>query len=327
MQEVALENLIFDRTVPFEERALRLFQFQYHEVDVYQTFCQHLGCSIDRVTDISSIPFLPIELFKNHKIIAKGQPIQHVFESSGTTGEVTSSHYVASLEVYKKSIFNGFLNALDHPKEFCILALLPAYLERENASLVYMADYLMKESGHPKNGFYLTNYDALVEQLQVLEAEGQPTLLIGVTFALLDLAEQYSFPLNHTTIIETGGMKGRRKEITRAELHSTLYSAFAGVTISSEYGMTELLSQAYLEQDGYFKPASTMQVIPRELNDPLSLSAFGKTAALNIIDLSNMYSCAFIATQDIGKVYSDGRFEVLGRMDHSDLRGCNLMVV
>lgn len=321
-----LEELIFDSSIPFLEKALEVFRFQVHSVPVYREFCSYLSIEPTKITSFEAIPFLPIELFKSHTIIADGFSPKKIFASSGTTGSQTSEHCITSLDLYEKSILNGFKTAKGDPKNYCILGLLPSYLERDNASLVYMVDFLMKESGHQSNGFYLDDFEKLANTLKQLEASKQPTLLIGVTFALLDFAEQFSMPLNHVKVTETGGMKGRRKELVREEVHALLHNSFPGIKISSEYGMTELLSQAYLLSDGKFHPASTLKVLPRELNDPFSSAAFEQTAAFNVIDLANIYSCSFIATQDIGRVYSNGSFDVLGRMDHSDLRGCNLMI-
>jgi len=326
-QSANLEHLIFDHSISFEEKALAVFQFQYQEIQIYRAFCDHLGIDNRGINSLEKIPFLPIEFFKTHPIIPNHQAPEKVFASSGTTGQQTSQHYIAKLDLYNRSILNGFLGAKGKPEDYCILGLLPSYLERENASLVYMVDFLMKQSKHPKNDFYLDDFQKLATTIQELENTGQKTLLIGVTFALLDFAEQFQMPLEHVIITETGGMKGRRAELTRDELHRRLLKAFPGTSISSEYGMTEMLSQAYLRLDGKFQPASTLKILTREINDPFAYTTLGHTGALNVIDLANLYSCSFIATQDIGKLHHDNTFEVLGRMDHSDLRGCNLMVL
>ena len=322
-----IERQIFQNNISFRDKALQVFSYQYEMVDIYGEFCRHLGKHPGNVRNLEDIPFLPIEFFKYHKILSKERGFETIFRSSGTTGQQQSQHFVADLQLYEKAIHNGFTTAYDAPEKYCILGLLPSYLERQDASLVHMVNYLMTESGHRKNGFYLDNLAALAKQIHQLQANNQPVILFGVTFALLDFAEQFPMNLQDVIVIETGGMKGRRKEMTRSELHFKLTTAFQVKMIHSEYGMTELLSQAYFNTEGTFTPASTMKVLTREINDPFAYPKFGQTGALNIIDLANIYSCSFIATQDIGRVYKNGNFDVLGRMDFSDLRGCNLMVI
>ncbi|MEL6304419.1 MAG: acyl transferase, partial [Bacteroidota bacterium] len=249
------------------------------------------------------------------------------FESSGTTGSVTSKHFVTNISLYQESFRRAFRQFYGDPKDLCILALLPSYLERTGSSLVFMVDDLINSSAHPLSGFYLHDLKALQQKLMELEASQTPTLLIGVSFALLDLAEQFPTPLKHITIMETGGMKGKRKEMIREELHQELRNAFQVQHIHSEYGMTELLSQGYSKGNGIFETPPWMKVLIRDPEDPLSLQANGKSGGVNVIDLANLHSCAFIATQDLGKVHSDGSFEIIGRFDHSDIRGCNLMAL
>lgn len=310
----------------FEETALRIFRFQYDDNPVYREFCTLLQRTPTEVTTLSDIPFLPVEFFKTHRVITGYSPVEGVFASSGTTGSTPAKHYVTDLSYYRKSYLDGFRYFYGADETYRILALLPSYLERKDASLVYMVKGLMDNAAAPGSGFYLTNTEALKKDLAAFEAKGLPVLLIGVSFALLDLAKSHSFRLKHTIIMETGGMKGRRRELIREELHRELCRGFGVEKIHSEYGMTELLSQAYSKGDGLFRCPPWMKVLSREPEDPLQGQLYGKTGGLNIIDLANVNSCAFIATRDMGKVYEDGRFEVLGRFDHSEVRGCNLMV-
>lgn len=279
-----------------------------------------------QITTVEEIPFLPIEFFKKATILSKNRTAEAVFSSSGTTGNITSQHHVASLETYSKSFTEGFIKTYGNPSDYCILALLPSYLERGGSSLVFMADALIKQSKHPSSGFYLDNLSELKTVIETLESNHQKTILLGVSYALLDLIERAPLQLKHTIIMETGGMKGRRKELVKEALHGILKEGFGVSKIHSEYGMTELLSQAYSKGEGVFKCPPWMKVLTRDTNDPLSIIK-NKTGGLNIIDLANLYSCSFIATQDLGKVNNDGSFEILGRFDTSDIRGCNLMVL
>ena len=311
----------------FEQLALEVFQFQYQNNPVYHTFCDCLGKSASNVSGISEVPFLPIEFFKVHKIVSSQRKIEAVFESSGTTGNNTSKHYAIDVSLYRQSFRKGFERFYGSIAGYCVLALLPAYLERQGSSLVYMANDYIQQSQHPDSGFYLYDLDALHKTLKKLERAKTKTLLIGVSFAFLDLAEQYPMTLEHCILMETGGMKGRRKELIREELHAILKKAFGITNIHSEYGMTELFSQAYSQGDGIFFTPPWMQVVCRDTEDPLATQSHGKTGGINIIDLANVYSCSFIATQDLGKTFKDGSFEVLGRFDHSDIRGCNLMAL
>ena len=311
----------------FEVLALEIFGFQYQNNKVYRTYCEHLGKSPDKVRTVAAIPFLPIEFFKSNTITSSNKPADAIFESSGTTAGSTSKHFITDLSLYRQSFTTAFQAFYGDVKSYCVLALLPSYLEREGSSLVYMVNDLVTRSAHPHSGFYLDELSTLKEKLMTLEASGTQTLLIGVSFALLDLAEQFPMDLKHTTIMETGGMKGRRKELIRQELHAILKDAFKVDSIHSEYGMTELLSQAYSKGNGIFQTPPWMKILTRDTEDPLSLQSHQKTGGINVIDLANINSCSFIATQDLGKTFADGSFEVLGRFDHSDVRGCNLMAL
>lgn len=312
----------------FEATALAVFRFQYDENPVYRQFCELNHIHPDQVTQLRDIPFLPISFFKSHLVASTSFEPEAVFESSGTTQTINSRHAVKSLDLYRKSFQQGFQRLYGSPTDWCILALLPSYLERNNSSLVLMADDLIHTSGHPNSGFYLNQFEALQNTLAELEAQSQPTLLLGVTFALLDLAAQYPMTLRSTIVMETGGMKGRRKEMTRKEVHEYLCSQFQTNTIHSEYGMTELLSQAYSSGNGIFTCPPWMKVLAREEDDPKALYFMsGKSGALNVIDLCNLYSCSFIATDDAVTLHDHGRFEVSGRLDNSDIRGCSLMTI
>jgi len=310
----------------FEHLALKIFHYQYKNVEVYQRFCDLLKTDISEVKSIENIPFLPIQFFKSHKIIAREKGEAAVFTSSGTTGSTPSKHFVADLNLYETSFLKAFEKQYGHPSNFCILALLPSYLEREGSSLIYMVESLIEKSNHPNSGFYLSEMDTLAEKLQLLEESGQKTILIGVSFALLDLVEKRKFHLKNTIVMETGGMKGRRKEMIKEELHQLLKKGFGVEEIHSEYGMTELLSQSYSSGHGLFTCPPWMKVLMRDDADALSYVP-NKSGGINVIDLANLYSCAFIATQDLGKMKGENTFEVLGRFDASDVRGCNLMVI
>ena len=308
----------------FNALALEIFSFQYTNNPVYSQFCDHLKINSKEINQIEKIPFLPIELFKNHIILSGTGEAQVVFESSGTTGLATSRHHLLDSGLYEKSFSKAFRQFYGSPEDYRILALLPNYLERQGSSLVYMVNQLIKESKNPESGFFLDNRDALRKLL--INGSDKKTLLIGVSFALLDLVEEGDLKLNNTIVMETGGMKGRRKELTRQELHNVLKSGFGIDTIHSEYGMTELLSQAYASANGEFDCPPWMKLMIRDINDPLSLASAGKTGGLNVIDLANLYSCSFIATSDLGRETNTGKTEILGRFDYSDMRGCNLMV-
>ncbi len=311
----------------FDKMALKVFRFQYENNLVYREFCDFLKTEVQKVKTIQQIPFLPIQFFKSHSVVSNTNPIQTIFTSSGTTGMVTSKHLVTNVSIYKESYRKGFSQFYGNIEDYVVLALLPSYLEREGSSLIHMVDDLIQLSNHPESGFYLHNYDELIEKIIQLDQSGQNVILIGVTYALLDVIEKHSFQLENTIIMETGGMKGKRKEMIREELHQQLCNGFGVESIHSEYGMTELLSQAYSLGEGIFECPSWMQISIRDTEDALSYVREGKTGGINVIDLANINSCSFIATQDLGKKYSNGSFEVLGRFDHSDIRGCNLMVV
>jgi len=314
-----LEEELFTKTV------FDVFRFQYENITVYRQFSDSLKRNPGNVLKIEEIPFLPIEFFKTHQIITEGNKAEITFCSSGTGNNTKSLHFVKDKQVYEDSFHTAFRNFYGKPDDYCILALLPSYLEREGSSLVYMSNKLIELSRNPQSNFYLYEFEKLSETIKKLEASHQKTLLIGVSFALLDFAQQYPMPLKYTTIMETGGMKGRKEEITREKLHEMLCIAFQQKNIHSEYGMTELLSQAYSKEKGVFKSPPWMKILIRETNDPLSVGIINKTGGINIIDLANYNSCSFIATQDLGRKLPTGEFEVLGRFDHSDVRGCNLL--
>ena len=310
----------------FSETALRVFRYQAAQNAVYHEFVTTLGIDPTNVDTLQDIPFLPIEFFKTHRVLCGNPETSLHFESSGTTGQQTSKHWVPRPDIYTWSYLEGFRQAFGEVEDYCILALLPAYLEREHSSLVNMARGLIERSHHPASGFYLHNLGELAEKLVELAGTEQKVLLLGVSFALLNLAEQYPIPLRQVQIMETGGMKGRRHEMIREELHAILKEAFDKTRIYSEYGMTELLSQAYTRGAEWFYPPGWMRVLVRDPYDPMDVRYSGP-GAINVIDLANIDSCSFIATSDLGKLHTDGnRFQVLGRMDNSDIRGCNLMV-
>ena len=313
---------VFDNNISFEKRALRLFKEQSRKCLPYHQYLKLLKIDIESISSLAEIPFLPIQFFKTHSIITNGKKPAISFISSGTTGMQHSQHLVADLSIYEYSFRTAFELFYGDIEKYRFLALLPSYLEREGSSLIYMCEDLIKRGKHPQSGFYLNNLGDLSEILK----EDKPTIIIGVTYALLDLAELGPFQLNNTIIMETGGMKGKRKEMLKDELHQTLSNVYGVDLIHSEYGMTELLSQAYSKGNGRFSTPHWMRVFCRDIEDPFSLTNNGKTGGLNIIDLANINSCAFIATQDLGRVFSDQSFEVLGRFEQSDIRGCNLLV-
>jgi phenylacetate-coenzyme A ligase PaaK-like adenylate-forming protein len=310
----------------FDALALEVFRFQYRHNPVYSSYVNAIGVNPEMVAEPAAIPFLPIRFFKSHEIKTGLFEPEAVFESSGTTGSVSSRHLIKDLLIYENSFLAGFEQFYGAVKDYCVIGLLPAYLEKKNSSLVYMVNKLIELSRHPQSGFYLYEYNKLAETLKQLELAGQQTLLIGVTFALLDFAEAHPMPLLHTTIMETGGMKGRKEEIIREELHTSLKKAFSLNYIHSEYGMTELLSQAYSKGRGVFHCPPWMKVLIRDEEDPFHVKNTG-IGTINVIDLVNYWSCSFIATDDVGKLNPDGSFEVLGRVDGSDWRGCSLMVL
>ena len=311
----------------FEKIALTVFRLQYENNLVYQEFCDFLKIDKQSVKTLQQIPFLPIQFFKNHNVVSNTNEIQETFTSSGTTGMITSKHLVTDVSLYEQSYRNAFSEFYGNIEDYAILALLPSYLERSGSSLIYMVKDLIELSNNEHSGFYLHNYDNLITKLVELDNTGQNTLLIGVTYALLDLIEKQKFQLKNTIIMETGGMKGKRKELIREELHEILCDGFGVSSIHSEYGMTELLSQAYSLGNGIFECPAWMQILIRDTEDAMTYVSNGKTGGINVIDLANINSCSFIATQDLGKKYPNNSFEVLGRFDNSDIRGCNLMVI
>ncbi|TRX09214.1 LuxE/PaaK family acyltransferase [Flavobacterium gawalongense] len=339
----------------FEKIALKVFRFQYENNLVYQEFCDFLKVDVQKVKSLSQIPFLPIQFFKSHQVVSNTDAIEETFTSSGTTGMITSKHLVTDASIYEESYRKGFSQFYGNIENYVVLALLPSYLEREGSSLIYMVEDLIALSNHPESGFYLHNHDELIAKLIALDQAGQNVILVGVTYALLDLIEtlngkssfsdkkkrvlddlrqttelsekKHQFQLQNTIIMETGGMKGKRKEMIREELHEQLCKGFGVSAIHSEYGMTELLSQAYSLGNGLFECPSWMQILIRDTEDALTYIQDGKTGGINVIDLANINSCSFIATQDLGKKNPNNSFEVLGRFDNSDIRGCNLMVL
>ena len=323
---IDVNNIFSVQPAGFNQLALDVFHYQVKHCPVYRDWCSYMHIDAAKVNTVASIPFLPISFFKTHAVITEGKSAEIIFESSGTGKGATSKHYVADLSVYTKSFMQQFERMFGSPKDWCILSLLPAYLERKGSSLVMMAEVLMQQSGHPDNGFYLYDFPALAAKLRRLDLMGQKVLLLGVSFALMDFADAFPMQLQHTVVMETGGMKGRKQEITRQELHDYLMLQLGVKAIATEYGMTELLSQAYAKGEGQLQPAPWMRAMVRDESDPIAVSFQGR-GILNIIDLANINSCAFIATEDAGVVYGDGCFEVLGRVDNSDIRGCSLLAV
>jgi phenylacetate-coenzyme A ligase PaaK-like adenylate-forming protein len=310
----------------FEDIALLLFRFQAQNNPLYKSYIRNLGIEVNKICSLPDIPYLPISFFKNHEIKTGSWDAETVFSSSGTTGSATSVHYVQNLQFYLQHSLRCFRHFFGPVEDYHILALLPSYLERSNSSLVAMMDFFIRQSGSPYSGFYLNNVSTLVEDLEKLKNEPKKTILWGVTFALLDLVENFKPNLSHCLVFETGGMKGRRKEITRLELHEVLRKGLNVEKVYSEYGMTELLSQAYSSGDSRFDCPPWMRIIARDLTDPLEKGLLNQTSGINVVDLANWHSIAFIETEDLGKSFENGSFEVLGRMDNSDVRGCNLLV-
>lgn len=311
----------------FHSIALNICHFQFHHNPVYQQYCKTLKKSPGNINALEQIPFLPISFFKTHIIKTTSFEPELVFKSSGTTGSQASTHFVKSAGLYRQSFEKGFRNYFGDIDHYCILALLPSYLEKGQSSLVYMADHLIQKSGHPQSGFYLYEFEKLDQTLKELENTKQKTVFLGVSYALLDFCRQFPQQLSHTILMETGGMKGRKQELTKTELYEELKKGFGVNTVYSEYGMTELLSQAY-SVDGFFRCPPWMKILIRDETDPFAVdqNPQNRSGAINIIDLANLYSCSFIATDDAGRGYANGEFEILGRMDHSDIRGCSLMV-
>ncbi|WP_053973894.1 acyltransferase [Polaribacter dokdonensis] len=311
----------------FTKIALNVFNHQFKNNKVYRSFCDLIYVHPSDVNKIEEIPFLPIQFFKTRKVLSSTQEIEEEFTSSGTTGSITSKHLVTDITLYEESYLRGFHHFYGDIKDYVVLALLPNYLERKGSSLVYMVNDLIQKTQNSESGFYLNNLDELAQKLIKLDKSGQKILLIGVSFALLDLVEKHQFNLKNTIVMETGGMKGRRKELIRNELHTILSKGFAVNEIHSEYGMTELLSQGYSKGNGVFETPPWMKILTRDTEDALTILDKGKTGGINVIDLANYNSCSFIATQDLGKIHKNNTFEIIGRFDNSDIRGCNLMVL
>lgn len=311
----------------FTKAALQVFKHQFENNKTYRSFCDLLCVHPADILKIEEIPFFPIQFFKSRKVLSSKEEVQEIFTSSGTTGSVKSQHYITDIQLYKESYSKGFAHFYGEIKDYVVLALLPNYLERKGSSLVFMVDDLIRKTNNSNSGFYLHNLNELAQKLIELDKNGQKILLIGVSFALLDLIENHQFSLKNTIVMETGGMKGRRKELIRDELHAILKSGFGVSQIHSEYGMTELLSQAYSKGNGIFKTPPWMKILIRDTEDALTILPSEKTGGINVIDLANYNSCSFIATQDLGKISKSGTFEIIGRFDNSDIRGCNLMVL
>jgi hypothetical protein len=321
-----IDKVFRNPALSLEETALQLYQYQYRYNSLYAEYCNAVGKNHRAVKKLTDIPFLPIRFFKTHRVTTGRFEEEIYFESSGTTGSKNSRHYVKNVSVYTHSFTTAFRKFYGMPADWCIIALLPAYLERQHSSLVLMANELIKQSKHPDSGFYLYEHEKLQRLLHDLEKRSQPCLLLGVTFALLDFAENHPLSLQHTVVMETGGMKGRREEWTRQQVHEFLIQQLGISVVHSEYGMTELLSQAYSKGNGIFECPPWMKILVREEDDPFCINSSGQ-GVINVIDLANIHSCAFVATDDAGKLLPDGCFEVLGRVDNSDIRGCSLMVV
>lgn len=309
----------------FNGLCLKIFHYQYQWNTVYKRFCDLLKIKKEKIIRYNQIPFLPIGFFKNFSVVTGTWEPEMIFGSSGTSGMSISRHYVRDTGIYKQSFILGFNNFYGDPAEYCILALLPSYLERQGSSLIFMVKELMDQSGHPLNGFFMYEHEMLAKKLLKLRDQKQKTILLGVSYALMDFAADYSFSFPELIIIETGGMKGKRKEIVREELHDIIKKSFGVPLVHSEYGMTELLSQAWSNGQGHFKTPPWMKVLIHDTNDPMSFLDTGKNGGISVIDLANIHSCSFIATSDLGHLYNDGTFGVSGRYDNSDIRGCNLM--
>lgn len=326
-------NTIFDIQTEqdFLDASLKTFRYQYENVEIYKRFVDYLNINPNEIDELSKIPFLPIEMFKNHQILDKNVKADLFFKSSGTTQMNLSKHFIADEEIYKESIYKSFEQFIGKPEDFIFLGLLPSYLERQNSSLIYMVDFLMKKSAKPENGYFLYNHEDLFTLLN--ELENKKVILFGVSFALLDFidychserSEESLKFLENLIVIETGGMKGRKEEMTKDELLNILQEGFQTKKIYSEYSMTELLSQAYSLGNNEYQCPNWMRILVRNAEDPFNYEKEGRTGAVNIIDLANIHSCSFIATQDLGKIIGH-KFQVLGRIDHSDIRGCSLLV-
>lgn len=326
MKDLIKQIFAISNEEQFEETCLNVFRHQAAHCAVYNQYIGHLRVNPDRIKTIQEIPYLPISFFKTHEVLSSTAEAEITFSSSGTTGQSQSRHIVTDLKVYEQSFSTAFERFYGKIEGTCFLALLPSYLERDGSSLIYMVDALIKDSKYPDSGYFLHNHEDLYQKLHELKATKQKTILIGVTYALLDFIEKYQIDFPELVVMETGGMKGKRKEMVREELHELLQNGFGVDAIHSEYGMTELLSQAYSDGIGIFACPPWMKIYLRDTNDPLSLLSNNRTGGINVIDLANINSCSFIATQDLGRLLPDGSFEVLGRFDNADIRGCNLLV-
>ncbi len=309
----------------FNEIALHVFHYQYQNIQVYKSFVDYLQKDLNKITHYSEIPFLPISFFKSHTIISQDRKPKNHFQSSGTTGQIRSKHYFEDTALYQKSTQTSYEYFIGKPEEQIIIGLLPNYLENPNSSLIHMVESLMSQSADSHNGYYLDDFALLNQTLQSLESSPKKIVLFGVSFALLDFIEQYQPQNKNLIIIETGGMKGRISESTKPQVLDALQRGFPNAIISSEYGMTELFSQAYAVDRLFYTSPNWMKVLIREIEDPQSYVELGKTGAMNIIDLANYYSCSFIATEDLGRKSNPNEFEIIGRLDQSELRGCSLL--
>jgi phenylacetate-coenzyme A ligase PaaK-like adenylate-forming protein len=310
----------------FEKYSIEIFNYQFEKNTIYREFCRLTGKNPSNIRSSFEIPFLPIQFFKTHKIISSNQPIKKTFYSSGSTKNNLSKHHIIDLKLYEDCFLKIFMDFYGSPSQYNIIALLPTYLENKNSSLIYMVNKLIEKSENKHSGFYLDNYKELKEKLLYLEEGDKKTILFGVSYALLNLIDFHKFKLKKTIIIETGGMKGKRKELIKSELHQMLKIGFGVKNINSEYGMTELISQAYSIHNEKFKSPPWMKIYIRESEDPMNIKTDNKSGGINIIDLANYNSCSFIATDDLGKLDKDGNFEILGRLDNSDQRGCSLLI-
>jgi len=323
---ISFAEKIFSNDFDFNEMALELFHFQYNHVIIYRQYCDALKINSAKIDHYTKIPFLPGSFFKSHQVICDEKKIEKIFTSSGTTGQQASQHLVADVTIYEKSFIKCFEEVYGPVHDYCFISLLPSYLEREGSSLVYMCDYMIRQSKHTSSGFYLHDFEKLNNTIQQLKDTDTKTVLLGVTYALLDFSAAFPQHMQDVIIMETGGMKGKRTEMVRSEVHSNLKNAFHVNAIHSEYGMTEMFSQCYSKGEGKYTTPAHVKILLREVNDPLAIKTNATRGGVNVIDLANIFSCAFIATQDLGKSHIDGTFEILGRYDDSDVRGCNLMV-
>ena len=322
--DIFIKQIFDSKVTNFDDLALQFFDFQFMNNTIFHQYISGLKNKIN-IKNIDEIPFLPIEFFKSQEIKTGAFNNETIFSSSGTTGTTNSKHFVKDIAIYQSSFNNAFQHFYGDVKDYCILALLPSYLQQGNSSLVYMFDHLIKETSHPLSDFYLTDFEKLKQTLLQLKEKKQKTILLGVTYALLDFVDNFQINFPELIVMETGGMKGRRKEMVREEIHQILKKSFCVSSIHSEYGMTELLSQAYSKGEGKFYCPPWMKIVITDANDPFQIAVDGKSGIINVIDLANIHSCAFIKTSDVGIKFQNGSFEVLGRLDNSDIRGCSLL--